>query len=203
MSTSLLEIEDIEGTRPADEDDLDAIHNDDWRDAIDLDDFSVFEGSLSLTGSLAVAEKSLLVKGDLTLTGRVSIDETGSLIVTGTLNCADLVCEGNLEVQGDTNVTETIVGYYEAGISFFEGAIRAKVLLQGNHGFELEPEQLEVAHHFCFDNYTGLSKGTKEEVYATLSEDALTAVGNLMGITSTEDTKTVFDVFNDGGFLRR
>lgn len=195
-------IADIEGTRDGEEDDLEAIHNDDWRDAVDGDELRVFEGDLTVNGDFDSSNGAMLVKGNLSVTGVLSLDETGSLSVTGDLRCCNLSCEGNLEIQGDVTVDEVIFGYYEAGITFFDGKVRAKVFLEGNHAFEYEPDRLEVGTHLGFDNHQGLHLGTKEDAEKVLSDDALEALGPLMGLTHEDSEKSVGDVLYARGLLR-
>lgn len=195
-------IADIEGTREGEDDDLETIHNDDWRDAVDVGELRVFEGDLTVHGDFDSSNGAMLVKGNLSVTGVLGLDETGSLIVTGNLHCCNLSCEGNLEIQGDVIVDEAIFGYYEAGITFFDGKVRAKLFLEGNHAFEYQPDHLDVGTHIGFDNHQGLNRGTKEEAESILSDDALKALGRLMGLTEKDPEKTVGDVLYATGLLR-
>lgn len=181
-------IENVPDTRDGTDEDLETIHNEDWRDAVDVPDLRVHDGDLSIDGDFDASNAGLIVNGNLTVTGTVALDETGSLIVTGNLTCANLCCEGNLEIQGDTKVAGSIFGYYEAGISFFEGTVSAKLFLEGNHAFEIDEDELDVGTHLRFRNFNGLSIGTAEQAKAVLSDEAYAELGNLIGISEVEGT---------------
>lgn len=198
-------LDKVKGTRAGTEDDIEAIHNDDWRDAVDVEELRAFDGDLTLAGDHLGAGARLVVHGDLRVDGTLAIDEGSQLVVTGALRCKNLSCEGDLEVQGDLVVDEAIVGYYEAGISFFEGQIRAPLFVQGNHSFEYEDEQLAVKPHLKFANFRGLSKGTAEEARAALSDEAFAVLGRLMGV-SDDDSRSSGELgplLRREGFLRR
>lgn len=178
----MLAIDDLDDRRPGTADDLAAIRNDDWNDAVDVEELSAHDGDLSLDDDLSVHGGALLVRGDLTVAGTVTIDETGTLVVTGRLRCANLGCEGNLEVGGDAEVGGTIFGCYEAGTSWFHGAVTARLLLRGNHGFEYDPERLAVGAHLAFTNFRGLHLGTAAEAQAILSAPAYALLAPLIGL---------------------
>lgn len=199
----MLTVNDLAGTRAGTDDDLETIRNDDWRDAVDVPDLRVHEGDLSLDDDLDASGAALLVLGDLTVAGTVSLDETGALIVTGRLRCANLGCEGNLEIQGDAEVAETIFGSYEAGISWFHGAVRAALLVQGNHAFEYDPERLAVGTHLQFDNFRGLSVGTPEQAKAVLSDEAYGLLAPLIGLVPDGSSQGLVALLHRDGFLRR
>lgn len=198
----MLTVDDLT-TRPGTDDDLATIRNDDWRDAVDVPDLRVHEGDLSLDDDLSASGAALIVVGDLTVAGTVSLDETGALIVTGRLRCANLACEGNLEIQGDAEVAETIFGSYEAGISWFHGAVRAALLVQGNHAFEYDPARLAVGTHLRFANFRGLSVGTAEQARAVLSDEAYALLAPLIGLVADGSSRGLEQLLRTDGFLRR
>lgn len=199
---SYVMIENVPDTRDGNDEDLEAIHNEDWKDAVDVGDLRVHDGDLAIDGDFDASNGALLVNGNLTVTGTVGLDETGSLIVTGNLTCRNLSCEGNLEIQGDTKVAGTVFGYYEAGISFFEGTLSATLLLQGNHAFELDTDKLDVGTHLRFDNFRGLSIGTADQAKAVLSDEAFRELGNLIGLSDQEKTGSYDKLLRTSGFLR-
>ncbi|MBK9035749.1 MAG: hypothetical protein IPL61_31620 [Myxococcales bacterium] len=175
---------DLVGTRGGVEADLEVIKNDAWNDAIDAGELVVHDGGVALDDDFSASGAAVLIKGDLTVAGTVSLDETGTLIVTGRLRCKNLACEGNLEIQGDVDVGETIFGYYQAGVSCFHGAVRAALFVQGDHAFEYDPAQLAVGAHLAFTNFGGLRVGTAAEARAALSDDAYAALARLMGLAA-------------------
>ncbi len=199
----MLTVNDLSDTRAGTDDDLALIRNDDWRDAVDVPDLIVYEGDLALDDDLSASGAALIVHGDLTVAGTVSLDETGTLVVTGRLRCANLACEGNLEIQGDADVAETIFGCYEAGISWFHGAVRAALLVQGNHAFEYTPAQLAVKTHLQFANFRGLSAGTEAQAKAVLSDQAYALLAPLIGLVADGSSKGLEQLLRTDGFLRR
>jgi hypothetical protein len=200
-------IKNVKGTRPATEEDLGLIENDAWRDAVDSDALRVHEGNLSIDGHYAGDGGRLLVQGDLRATGTVSLNETGTLIVTGQLHCKNLHCEGDLEVQGDVVVEETIFGFYEAGITYFHGAVKAKLFLEGNHAFEYARKKVQVDAHLKFDNYDSMKKSSRVQALQVLSDEAIKALGSLIGLGEEDDEADEDDVWTprllrSRGFLR-
>lgn len=199
----MLTASDLTGLRPATDADLRTIKNDDWKDVVEVDELRVHDGDLALDDDFSGSDLALLVRGDLIVAGTVSLDETATLVVTGRLRCRNLACEGNLEVHGAVAVAETIFGYYEAGMSFFLGAVRAALMVQGNHAFEYDPAQLHVDTHLAFANFRGLRIGTAEQARAVLSEEAYAVLAPLMGLVeggpaSVEATR----LLRSDGFLR-
>ena len=87
----MLAIDDLDDRRPGTADDLAAIRNDDWNDAVDVEELSAHDGDLSLDDDLSVHGGALLVRGDLTVAGTVTVDETGTLVVTGSHGGASVV----------------------------------------------------------------------------------------------------------------
>ena len=170
---------------------------------MDVGELVVHEGDLELDDDFDGSGAAVIVKGDLVVAGTVALDETGALIVTGRLRCANLSCEGNLEIQGDAEVAETIFGSYEAGISWFHGAVRAALLVQGNHAFEYDPARLQVGTHLQFDNFRGLRVGTAEAAKAALSDEAYAGLAPLMGLVEGETGKGLETLLRTDGFLRR
>jgi hypothetical protein len=200
----MIHLSDIDAKRPATEGEVAHIRNDDWKDAVDVAELRVHDGDLTLDDDFTVSGASLMVLGDLTVAGTVGVDETGTLVVTGRLRCRNLACEGNLEIGGDADVGEAIFGYYEAGISFFLAAVRAALLVQGNHAFEFDHDRLTVGTHLRFDNFHSMSKGTVEQARQVLSDEAFAALAGLLGVVKhappTEGARKL--LFSDG-FLRR
>lgn len=199
----MLTASDLTGLRPATDADLATIKNDDWKDVVEVDELRVHDGDLALDDDFSGSDLALLVRGDLIVAGTVSLDETATLVVTGRLRCRNLACEGNLEVQGAVDVAATIFGYYEAGMSFFLGAVQAALLVQGNHAFEYDPAQLRVGAHLAFANFRGLRIGTDEQARAVLSDEAYAVLAPLMGLVeggpaSVEATR----LLRSDGFLR-
>jgi hypothetical protein len=200
----MLTASDLVGLRAGTAEDLEAIKNDDWRDAVDVPDLRVHDGDLALDDDLDASGAALMVVGDLTVAGTVALDETGALIVTGRLRCRNLSCEGNLEIQGDAEVTETVFGSYEAGISWFHGALTAALLVEGNHAFEYDPARLQAGTHLAFTNFGGLRTGTAEQARAVLSDAAYAALANLMGLDAADGPAggTIERLLREDGFLR-
>lgn len=199
----MLTASDLVGLRPGTDADLATIKNDDWKDAVEVDELRVHDGDLALDDDFSGSDAALIVRGDLTVAGTVALDETATLVVTGRLRCRNLACEGNLEVQGDVAATETIFGYYEAGISFFLGAVAAALFVQGNHAFEYDPARLAVGTHLAFANFRGLRIGTAAQAQAALSDEAYAVLAPLIGLreggpSSQEATR----LLRSDGFLR-
>lgn len=193
-------------TRKGTEADLERIKNEDIADCVDEAELRVVEGSATLEGSYDPSGKTVLVLGDLTVNGHVNVEETATLVITGTLRCKNLYLEGNLEVQGATEVAETIFGYYEGGISDLRGAVRTKVLLIGNHDLVVKKSKLTVAHRFEFDNFQKpkpkkLPETTVREV---LSDDAFRHLSDLLGFTENKspDSAEAQRLLSKQGFLR-
>lgn len=193
-------------TRKANEDDLEKIKNEDIADCVDEDELRVAEGPVTVPGSFDAAEKTLMVLGDLVVDGAVIVEETGTLIVTGALRCKNLYIEGNLEVQGATEVAETIFGFYEGGATDLRGAVTAKLLLIGNHDLEFKKSKLAVEHHFAFDNFQKANpkKLPEAKVRQVLSDEAYRHLSDLLGLTehSGGDTTEAQKLFAKKGFLR-
>ena len=95
-------------------------------------------------------------------------------------------------------------GFYEAGISFFEGTLAATLLLEGNHAFEYDEDKLAVKTHLRFSNFSGLSVGTAAEAKAVLSDEAFKELGRLIGISDQEGTLkgSYGKLLRTTGFLR-
>jgi hypothetical protein len=196
-------LRDVKGTRKGTEDDLEAIENGDWCDAVEVEELRAFDGDLTIEGDYSGSGARLIVHGDLTVSGTLSLDETGTLIVTGDVRCRNLHCEGDLEIQGDVIAEETIFGFYEAGITFFDGTIKAPLFLEGNHSFEYDDDQLEVKTHLKFDNFRGLSQGTAEQARAVLSDEAFALLGEMLGLSEEDAEGEYGPLLREKGFLRR
>lgn len=194
---------DLVGTRGGAEADLELIKNDDWKDALDAGELVVHDGPLALDDDFSASGAAVLVKGDLIVAGTVSLDETGTLIVTGRLRCKNLACEGNLEIQGDADVGETIFGYYQAGVSFFLGAVRAALFVEGDHAFEYDPARLAVGTHLAFTNFERLRIGTAAQAHAVLSDQAYATLARLMGLAADGPSGgDAIRLLRTDGFLR-
>ncbi len=191
-------------TRKATEEDLEHIENEDIADCVDEDELRVAQGPVVIEGSFDASEKTVLVLGDLTVSGVVNVEETGTLVVTGALRCKNLYLEGNLEVQGATEVAETIFGFYEGGTSDLRGAVRTKLLLIGNHDLNVEESELTAEHHFQFDNFQKEKKLPETTVREVLSDEAFTHLSDLLGFTenASPDTGKAQQLFSKEGFLR-
>ena len=193
-------------TRKATEDDLERVKNEDIADCIDEDELRVAEGPVTIDDSFDASGKTVLVLGDLTVAGLVNVEETATLIVTGTLRCKNLYLEGNLEVQGATEVAETIFGYYEGGVSDLRGAVSTKLLLLGNHDLVFKKSKLSADHLFQFDNFQKAKpkKLPEATVRAVLSDKAFTHLSDLLGLTenASPDTAKSQQLFGKQGFLR-
>jgi hypothetical protein len=196
-------LRDVKGTRAGTEDDIEAIQNGDWCDAVEVEELRAYDGDLTIEGDYSGSGARLIVHGNLTVGGTLGLDETGTLIVTGDVRCRNLHCEGDLEIQGDLTVEETIFGFYEAGITFFNGTIRAALFLQGNHSFEYDDDQLEVKTHLKFDNFRGLSQGTAEQARAALSDEAFALLGELLGLSEEDAEGEYGPLLREKGYLRR
>jgi len=193
-------------TRKGAEADLERIKNEDIADCVDEDELRVVEGPATIEGSYDPSGKTVLVLGDLTVNGNVNVEETATLVVTGTLRCKNLYLEGNLEVQGATEVAETIFGYYEGGVSDLRGAVTTKLLLVGNHDLVVKKSKLTAEHRFEFDNFQKpkpkkLSEAAVREV---LSDDAFRHLSDLLGFTEEKspDVAKAQRLFSRQGFLR-
>ncbi len=193
-------------TRKGTEADLERIKNEDIADCVDAEELRVVEGSAEVEGSYDPSGKTVLVLGDLSVAGHVNVEEDATLVVTGALRCKSLYLEGNLEVQGATEVAETIFGYYEGGVSDLRGAVAAKLLLIGNHDLALKKSQLRVEHHFQFDNFQRprprkLSEAAVREV---LSDEAFRHLSDLLGFTedASPDASKAQQLLARRGFLR-
>jgi hypothetical protein len=193
-------------TRKGTEADLERIKNEDIADCVDEDELRVVEGPATIEGSYDPSRKTVLVLGDLTVNGNVNVEETATLVVTGTLRCKNLYLEGNLEVQGATEVAETIFGYYEGGISDLRGAVTTQVLLIGNHDLVFKKNKLTAQHRFEFDNFQKpkpkkLPEATVREV---LSDDAFRHLSDLLGFTEEQspDVAKAQRLLSKQGFLR-
>jgi len=196
-----MNIEDIEEAREATDDDLEVIRADEHEGIHDASETRVVEGPLEVVGALDIAGGALIVKGDLTVTGYLSSDETGMLIVTGALRCKNLYLEGDLEVHGDARVEQVVFGYYEAGMSYFFGDLEAELLLLGNHAHEIEADRLKARHTIRFQNFKSHRGDVAPE--EILSDEALAAVGPLLGIDAPEGAKRTHELLKAGAFLRR
>ncbi len=199
----MLTADDLTGLRPGTDADLATIRNDDWRDAVDVGELRVHEGDLKLDDDLDASGAALLVRGDLIVAGTVAVDETGTLVVTGRLRCQNLSCEGNLEIQGDAAVAETIFGYYEAGITFFHGAVTAALFVHGNHAFEYDADRLTVGTELGFTNFRGLRTGTEAQARAVLSPRAFAVLAPLIGLVAEgPSSQEAGRILRTEGFLR-
>ena len=100
---------------------------------------------------------------------------------------------------------ETIFGFYEAGITFFSGTIKAPLFLEGNHSFEYDDDQLAVKTHLKFDNFRKLSRGTEAEARAALSDEAFAVLGRLIGVSKDDshDTEEIVPLMRSRGLVRR
>ncbi|MEM9067483.1 MAG: polymer-forming cytoskeletal protein [Myxococcota bacterium] len=190
-------------TRAATEEDLSLVKSPDLEGCFDADDTVVYEGTLRIEGDFDASNDVLIVLGDLDASGTVALDETGTLIVTGSLRAKNLSCEGNLEVHGTAEARETIFGFYEAGITTFLGTIKAPLFLEGNHAFEYEDEQLAVTHHIRFDNFQAY-EGDAAEVRKVLSDAALSRLDRLIGIATDDEDRPDDreELLRSEGFLR-
>jgi len=193
----------LAGLRVGGADDLACIKSEDTRACVG--DLRVHEGNLGIDGDFDASGESLLVRGNLVVRGTLGLDETGTLVVTGDLEAENVALEGNLEIQGDTRVTGTIFGFYEGGVSHFMGAMRARLLLIGNHALEYEEDNLEVAHHLSFRNFQELDEAGTAMAKRVLSGEAYAQLGSLIGATSEEDgpsTDGLSKLLREKGFLR-
>lgn len=199
-------IRSLKGLRAGTDADVKKIRNSDWKRGVRLDALRACDGDLRIDGDYDGSMAGLCVHGDLVVTGTLDLDETGTLVVTGSLTCKNLNCEGNLEVQGDVNVDETIIGYYEAGITFFNQKVRAVLFLQGNHDFEYDEDELDVKAHIKFSNNRVLKKSpATNKALKLLSDDALDALGRLIGISENEpklSPRERDNLLRTKGFLR-
>ena len=141
------------------------------------------EGDLVLDGDLALSSCRLIVTGSLEVTGSVSTDETATLVVLGNLTCRHLYLEGNLEVQGNATIKSVLYGFYEAGISRVHGTTSARIGLLGNHDWECDDEQFEVAARF--DNNRKLHDGDPIQLRAALGDRAFEGLSHMMGLSQT------------------
>jgi hypothetical protein len=193
-------------TRKGTEADLERIKNEDIADCVDESELRVVEGSVALEGSYDPSGKAVLVLGDLDVNGHLNVEETATLIVTGALRCKSLYLEGNLEVQGATEVGETIFGYYEGGISDLRGAVTARVLLIGNHDLRVKKNKLTVEHRFEFDNFQKPrpKKLAEAAVREVLSDEAFRHLSDLLGFTEdrSPDCAKAQRLLSRQGFLR-
>ncbi len=196
-----MNIEDIEDAREATDDDLAVIRAEEHESIHDASETRVVDGPLEVVGALDVTGGALIVKGDLTVTGYLSSDETGMLIVTGALRCKNLYLEGDLEVHGDAHVEQVVFGYYEAGVSYFYGDLEAELLLLGNHAHEIEPDRLKARHTIKFCNFKSHSGDV--EPSQVLTDEALAAVGPLLGIEAPAGGRRTHELLKAGAFLRR
>ncbi len=168
-------------SREPNEDMSELVLDRDIRGCLRADDTYVCDTALALDGDLDLSGGAILVvKGNLTVSGAVTTDETASLIVTGSLSCRHLLLEGNLEVQHDATIGGVLFGFYEAGISRVHGTARAKVALLGNHDFEAETEEFATAARF--DNNRRLRQGDPAQLRSVLGDEAFGALSGLMGI---------------------
>ena len=200
----MISTEDIQGTRQGTDEDLSVVKTEEFEDCFDADDCRVHDVDLEIDGDFDGSNEVLIVKGDLVVTGYLGLDETGTVIVTGGLKCKNLDCEGNLEIQGDAEVSEVVFGYYEAGISNFLGKLKCFAFLEGNHSFEYEEDQLETKHHVEFDNFQDY-EGDADAVKSLLSDEALERLAPLIGI-SDDDADGKDDesqLLRSTGFLRK
>lgn len=177
-------------SRKAAEQDLEKIKNEDIADCVDEDELRVVEGPITIEGSYDPSGKTLLVLGDLTVQGTLNVEETATLVVTGALRCQNLFLEGNLEVQGATEVTETIFGFYESGVSDLRGAVSAQLLLIGNHDLVVKKSKLTVKHRIDFDNFQKSKKLKEAAVRQVLTDEAFVLLSDLIGLTEDKSPET-------------
>ncbi|MEU2254872.1 polymer-forming cytoskeletal protein [Nocardia xishanensis] len=168
----------------ATEADLEKILDEDIRDCLD-DDTKVHRGDLRIDGDLDIDNGALIVIGNLSATGSIATDETGSLIVTGSVECRHLYLEGNLEIQGNATMRGVVYGFYEAGISGVYGTTKAKVGLIGNHCWECQDEEYEVGGTFS-NFHAGSFTGDPEALRRVVGERAFQGLGLLLGLSQEE-----------------
>ena len=183
------------------EDNSELIHKEENRDC--AYDVMIHEGDLEIDGHYDASNDSLVVKGDLKVAGTLFCDESGNLTVTGNLYAQNMSCEGYIEVQGDAHVEQGVFGDYEGGCTHIEGTLFTKVLLQGEHWFEIH--KVEALHTFEFSDGE-LDDDTIAAMKATLADSVFQAIQTIHIDGAEEYDETLDEVISPlmsaGTFLK-
>ncbi|MFY2560869.1 hypothetical protein ACN469_24905 [Corallococcus terminator] len=169
--------------RPVKDEDLKLIRDEDIAGVLG-DDCWVHEGDLVIEGDLRVDSGALLVLGDLTVSGAVATDETGTLAVTGQLKAHHLYLEGNLEVHGDATLRGVVYCFCVAGNSRVYGATTAKLGLIGGHDWFSYIEHFEVSVRFA--NNHKLLEGDPEAIRKLVGDKEFAQLARLLGVSKEE-----------------
>ncbi len=113
-------------------------------------DLYVVEGDLTIAGDLDLRIEGawiLVVLGDLTVGGAYSDsdDPESFLLVTGAMRARDVVTAGWLEVHGNLDVANHLIGDYNDCSAYVGGDVRAGLLYPEEHSFEIVGE-VHVEH---------------------------------------------------------
>jgi hypothetical protein len=113
-------------------------------------DFLVVDGDLRIEGDLELRAEGawvLVVLGDLIVGGAYSDsdDPESFLLVIGSMTARDVVTAGWLEVHGNLDVANHLIGDYNDCSAYVGGNVRARLLYPEEHHFEIAGE-VHVEH---------------------------------------------------------
>ena len=144
----------------------------------------VHSGDLGVQG-LSVDRGVLVVTGNLSVDDEIHIDETGSLVVGGSLTCRSIYLEGSLAVQGDLVASGVIYGFYEAGMTRVMGTARSQLFLMGNYDWEAEAEDHAVMG--TFSNFDEWEEGDPKKVRQIMGKKPFGKLKPLFGLDDEGD----------------
>jgi hypothetical protein len=112
----------------------------------DLDDHGgdvqIVDGDLHVAGDLDLHHEGiylLVVRGSLNVDGAYcdSDDPASCLVVTGSMKVRDVVTAGWLEVQGDLEVSGSLIGDYNDCAAHIGGKVRTHLFYPEEHAFDV------------------------------------------------------------------
>lgn len=109
-------------------------------------EFIVYEGNVELEGSFETGDNTVtIIKGDMSISGTFSDtcnDGPSCTLILGNLHAKNAVIAGYIEIQGNMNVSEIIVGDYNDGRAFVKENLECAIFLPNDIHFEIKGELL-------------------------------------------------------------